>query len=161
MFARISDHIAAFAVSPSDGRVAVADSEGRVTVVDAVAGTTPVLMSSRLARISALAFAGEYLAAASKDGLVRAWHATTGGQVGECGNIPPQLAIKSNPSGTRLVAGDARGGVRLFTVPALQPGLQMDFHRDAITGLAWAGQSILSGDAAGRVAVWRFSSPDD
>jgi WD40 repeat protein len=161
VFGRMSDNVEAFSVSPTDGRVAVADSEGRVSVFDAIAGTAPVLMSSRLARVSALAFAGEYLAAASKDGLVRTWHAITGAQVGEYGNMPPQLAIKSDPSGTRVVAGDTEGGLHLFTVPALRRSLEMEFHRDAITGLAWAGESILSGDVAGRIAVWRFSSPDD
>lgn len=158
---RMSDNVMAFSVSPTDGRVAIADSEGRVSVFDAVAGTAPVLMSSRLARVSALAFAGEYLAAASKDGLLRTWHAISGAQVGDYGNMPPQLAIKSDPSGTRVVAGDAQGGLHLFAVPALRRGLKMEFHGDAITGLAWAGEFILSGDVAGRVAVWRFSSPDD
>lgn len=60
-----------------------------------------------------------------------------------------------------MLAGDTKGGLRLFMVPALKPRLELEFHRDAITGLAWSGDSMLSGDAAGRVAVWRFTPPAD
>ncbi len=159
-FAAMDAMIVAFAVSSDGARVAVADDAGVVRVFDS-AGLQLAEMSTRLARISSLAFAGDYLAGTSKDGFVRAWHATSGGQVGERGMLPPQLRVVADPSGRRLVVGGAKGALRLFTVPALRPGLQMDYHKAAITGLAWSGESIVSGDESGVLAVWRFSAPSD
>jgi hypothetical protein len=158
-FASMASNISAFTVSFDGARVAVADESGVVKVFEAADDRSGVEMSTRLARIASLVFAGDYLAAASKDGVVRVWHATTGGQVGERLKLEPQLRIAADHTGRRLLTGDSKGGLQLFTVPALRPGLAMKFHRAAITALAWSGESIASGDEAGAVAVWRFSPP--
>jgi WD40 repeat protein len=142
---------AAVAFSP-DGRLAAVASElGPISVFALPAGEAlPVLYASDV-RARALGFAGARLVSGS-DGL-RVWDVLDSRMEAHApGAVVARIAVAP---GGRLVAAAGRDHViRLHDAATAATLETLTWHRAPVWGLAWAGSTLVSGDAEGNVALW-------
>jgi Cu/Ag efflux protein CusF len=142
---------AAVALSP-DGRLAAVASElGPISVFTLPAGEAlPVLYASDV-RARSLEFAGGRLVSGS-DGL-RVWDVLNSRMEAQASEaVVARLAVAP---GGRLVAATSRDhAIGLHDVATGATLETLTWHRAPVWGLAWAGSTLLSGDADGNVALW-------
>jgi len=145
---------AAVAFAPDGQRVAVGSETGALAIFDLAAATPPIVVRAARASLRGLAFAGEAVVAVSEDGVIAIFDARTGAAISE----------RRLDSAVHAAAFDVRRGVvatagiepRIQVTPIADgpPLDQLGWHTAQILSLTWAGDTLVSGDAAGRVALW-------
>ena len=110
-------------------------------------------MHERRQQLEALAFEGDRLVSAGADG-VRVWDPASGALVarGEGGEGLLRLAVA--PGGRVVASAGLDRTIRLHSVASGALVVALAWHEAGVWGLAWADSMLLSGDAAGRVALW-------
>jgi hypothetical protein len=160
---RIADlgvNVVAIAAAVDGDRMAAATSDSHVAVLETSRTTTTRVLAQRtdrpLTRISALAFAGGRLLAATRAGEVEAWDLDSGELSSATDGMRALVSMAAAPDGRTVAVGDADGGVHLLEVPSLVERETLGFHDATVTALSWQGEYLVSGDEGGRVAVWRL-----
>jgi WD40 repeat protein len=90
--------------------------------------------------VEQLAFSpkGDVVAAASRDAVLRVFDAKSGQLVGAWPAEEPLVSVAFDASGTRLVAGGAKGQVTVLAWPGLTWVAEARAHAGEVRGLAWA-----------------------
>lgn len=151
---------AAVAFAPDGRRVAVASETGAVAIFDLGAAPPPIVVRAARASVRGLAFTGDAVVAVSEDGVIAIFDARSGAPISE-----------RRLGGVVHAAGfDVRRGV--VATAGLEPRIQLtpiadgpsldslSWHTAQILSLTWAGDTLASGDAAGRVALWDVYNGD-
>ena len=103
--------------------------------------------------VRVLAFAGDALLAGGDDGALYAWDAASGAERFRrpVGGAIHRLALSPDrrraavASTNRVAVIELGGGALVET---------LDWHEVQVLGLAWAGDTLATGDVAGHVALW-------
>ena len=93
------------------------------------------------------------------DGHLRVWDSATGALLQDVSAQQPLGQLALAPDGVTAAAAGADGVVRLFDLRAGRWTESFAWHTAAVTGLAWVGESLASGGADGKVAVWNVAPP--
>jgi hypothetical protein len=155
--------VAAFTVEREAAAVAL-DASGDVAAVSSETGSLGLfdVGRQRLIRLwrpapaltRAVAFAGGTLVTAGDDGVLRAWNAAGGALEYESPAAHPIHRLGIAP-GDRLVATAGVGGeIRLHDLQRHELVETLNAGDAQVTGVAWAGDVLISGDVSGRVAMW-------
>ena len=140
----------------ADGRtLAVGSEAGPITLFDTATGAVTRTLAASRWPARAIAFAGDRVLAVTDDGHLRVWNAPTGELVRDIGTDRPLGQLAVAPAGARAAAAGADGIVRLFDIGAGRWIDSFGWHSALVTGLAWAGETVVSGDEEGKVAVWK------
>ena len=145
---------AAVAYSSDGQTAAVASETGGVALFDLGATTPARMLRGARGPVRALAFVGDRLAAAGNDGVLRVWDRGSGALQFErqLGRTVRQMAVNSERGIAAAVGVDSA-----IQLTALTDGASVEtqiWHSAQILSLAWAGSTLISGDADGRVALW-------
>ncbi|KAB0401628.1 hypothetical protein E2I00_007286, partial [Balaenoptera physalus] len=127
----------------------VGTTAGTLWYVSWAEGTSTRLISGHRSKVNEVVFSPSesHCATCSDDGSVRVWRVAS-----------MELLIQFQVlSQQRVAAGYSDGTLRLFSIPRIAMELKMHPHSAALTAIAFSadGQTILSGDKDGLVAVSR------
>jgi len=107
-----------------------------------------------------LAFLGGRLLAAGDDGVLRGW---------DVGSGMPRLERRLGPNLRAMAVNSERGIVATagtdpgIALTAIDSGARLgtfSWHTAPISALTWAGRTLVSGDSAGRVALWNIPTAE-
>lgn len=148
----------------ADGRGAAVGGElGEIALFDLDAENPPLRIDGSTRAVGALAFVGDRLVAAGEDGTVRVLDPVTGAVDGRVETGRSLVRLAPAPGGRLVASAGYDGIVRLHALPSGEVVEALVWHRAVVWGLAWTGSTLVSGDGAGRVAVWdladRMASP--
>lgn len=138
-------------------RLVVATDGGTLLVADAADGAVARPLAAGGPTIRVLESVGESVLSAGDDGVIRLWDLDRGSEVARAtlNAAVFRLAVTAD---RELVAAAGTGGtIHLYRLPGLEKAGSIVWHRRSVTGLAWAGQVLVSGDVEGQVAVWDYS----
>jgi WD40 repeat protein len=138
----------------NDGRsVAVGTQAGPVALFTIGTDAPPRLLRGARGAVRTLAFVGDRLVAAGDDGVLRVWDLTSGALEVERQLAATLHAITVNGErGLVAATGDAK--IELVALADGTAVSTLDGHSAQVLSLAWVGSTLVSGDAAGRVALW-------
>ena len=151
--------IRSLALSPDETLIATGGEDGSLVVHDRRRGRERMLRG-HTGRIRHLAFApeGNVLLSSDSDGVVRRW---------ELGAMPstvfeleaPVVELGASPDHLQLAAVDAQGALSAW---ALDDGRRahLGVVSGRVTGLAYAGTSVVTATAEGDVTWWSADAPD-
>jgi len=134
--------------------VAVGSDAGPITVVDRTRNEPGRVLGEPQRASEQLAFVGDALVAGGQEGHLWVWDAATGSvrrqlEVGTA--ILRMAALRGRPI-VALAGQDL--SVRLYDVERGTLIETLAWHRAPVSGLAWAGRMLASGDTDGKVALW-------
>jgi len=144
---------ASAAFSDDGGLVAVGGESGLLALSTPSGAESRTLTESGRA-VAALAFAGKRLVAGRDGGTVELWNI-------EAGRLERELATGTSSArvavhGDLLAMTGAEGTIWVVLLAAATDPEIIKWHRQDLLALAWAGTTLLSGDAGGRVALWTY-----
>ncbi|XP_049624801.1 WD repeat-containing protein 90 [Suncus etruscus] len=147
----------------------VGTTAGTVWFVSWAQGTSTRLISGHYSQVNEVAFSPSeaHCATCSDDGSVRVWSLTSlellvqfqvRNQQCLCVTWSPASCGRAEQQ--RVAAGYSDGTLRVFSISRTAMELRVQPHSDALTAIAFSadGQSILSGDRSGYVAVSRLNT---
>lgn len=146
-----------------DGRtVAVGSSAGGTTLFDAATGTARSVVDPAGRPVTGVGFLGPRgrprLVTSSRGGIVATWDAGTGRKLGESAYGRGFHSLAVDAARERIAIGGAEGDLRLLDSEGRQVE-RLLWHGAEVTGLAFAGRLLVSGDTAGRIAAWDLAEP--
>jgi len=143
---------AGVAFAPDGTRIAVGSEVGSVALFPIEAATPSHVIPAVRGPVNVLRFAGGLLLVGGNDGVLRVFDGETGAPVAEG---PPGTGItRLAVSGSLVASAHNDGSVRVSALPGAEVRTTLAWHAHQVLGLAWTGAVLLSGDTAGRVAVW-------
>lgn len=145
---------AAVAFAPDGRTVAVGSEVGPIALFDVDAATPARVLREAHGAVRGLAFVGDRLVAANEDGVLRIWQTGSGALLLERTLGPTLRAMAVNTE--RGVVATVGGQPRIDLIH-LEDGAAIEtlaWHTSQILGLTWAGNTLVSGDSAGHVALW-------
>jgi WD40 repeat protein len=144
---------ASAAFSPDGRRVAVGGESGALALSTPTGGESRTLTESGRA-VAVLAFAGEHLVAGRDGGMVEIWNINDGRLERQLatGTPSPRLAIHAD----RVAITGAGGTIQIARLGGCTDPEIVKWHQQELLALAWAVTTLVSGDAAGRVALWTY-----
>lgn len=144
---------AAAAFSP-DGRLAAVGSEAGMLTLFTLGGGGPRTLGQGGRAVGGLAFAGERLVAARDGGVVQIWNIGEARLERELETGSASARIAVGPAARILATSAAGPSFQLFDIASSAAPEVRDWHGRDVVALVWAGQTIVSADVAGRVALW-------
>jgi WD40 repeat protein len=144
---------AAVAFSADGTLAAVGNELGSIVLFD-LASLAPLreLRGGR-SPVSAVALANDRVVSAAGDGVLRVWDAGSGRLAHETAPGPMLAALAIARSGERAAAAGYDGVLRVVDLRT-QAMERLAWHDAPVHALAWAGETLVSGDGRGRVALW-------
>jgi len=145
---------AAVAYTADGRRLAVGDETGAVALFAADADRPSHTLDGGRGPVRALAFAGEALIAGGDEGILRAWDVAHGTPrfALPLGSAIHQLAV--TPDGRRAAAAGTSGAIAVVDLTDGSLETTLRAGEAQVLGIAWSGATLVSGDVAGRVALW-------
>jgi WD40 repeat protein len=142
---------ASAAFSPDGRQVAVGGESGALALSTPKGDELRTLTASGRA-VAALAFGDARLVAGRDGGMVEIWNIDDGRLERQLttGTPSPRLAIHAD----RVAITGAGGVIQLVHLTGTTDPEIVNWHQQELLALAWAGTTLVSGDAAGRVALW-------
>jgi hypothetical protein len=150
---------AAVAFAPDGRTMAVASEAGPVALFEIGSEAPARVLGGARGAVRSLTFVGDRLVAAGDDGVLRLW-SRADGRLLLARQIEPTVRTMAVHPDRNLAA--AVGREPAIQIVALSDGSTVDtlaWHADQILSLAWAGTTLVSGDGAGRVALWDVPAP--
>jgi hypothetical protein len=145
---------AAVAFAADGLRAAVGSDRGPVTIFDLDAQRALHVLAAGRAPSQAMVFTRDLLLAAGDDGTLRIWNATDGSPLHEIHVDGRVLRLAVSPDATLVATGAADGAIRIYKIADGTLETTRAWHTTTITGLVWAGKTLVSADGTGRVAFW-------
>lgn len=145
---------AAVALAPDGALAAVGTASGRIVLVDVLtAEVRDTLHATDGLPVHGLAFVDGRLAAASADGVLRLWTLDPPALARTIRTTSPMSRLRAD--GRHLAgAGAVNGGITVVDLTRDAALATLAWHPAQVSALTWAGSRLISGDAAGNVAVW-------
>ena len=138
-----------------DGRVAAVGSElGQIALFDLAGAGPPHLLADSQRAIEVLDFAGDRLLSAGGDGVLRAWDVATGAVRMRAPAAGTLFRLAVAPNNHLVATAGLDRAIRLCDLDTGAVVETLTWHEAAVWGLVWVGPWLVSGDAAGRVALW-------
>lgn len=144
------------AISPDGRRVAVGSEQGPILLADLEGDGEPVLVPGS-SPVRAVAFVGTRLAVVREDGGLALLDGATGAVAVEHRIDAGVRAAAFDPSCERLAAIGPDGRVVLSRLSDGASLARLGGHEAEVLSLAWAGPTLVTGDAAGVVALWEVA----
>jgi len=145
---------AAVAFAPDGRRAAVGSETGTVALFDLEASTPPIVVRAARASVRGLAFAGDAVVAVSEDGLIAIFDARSGSPISERRLDTSVHAVAFNVRRGVVATAGLDPHIEVTPIADGPPLSRLSSHTAQILSLTWAGDTLVSGDAAGRVALW-------
>jgi hypothetical protein len=145
---------AAVAFAPDGRTVAVGSENGPVTLFDVDTATPLRTLSGARGPVQGLAFIGEQLLAAGDDGILRTWEIASGGLRVERRLGPTLRVMAVNGDGSLAAVAGTDPRIELIALADGTTAATLTPPDAQVLALAWAGATLVSGDSAGRVALW-------
>lgn len=145
---------AASAAFSGDGLLVAVGGESGSLVLSSPTGAKSRSLTQSGRAVAAMAFAGRHLVAGRDGGTVQVWNVNDG-------RLERELAT-GTPSSRLAVAGDllamtgTGGTILIARLGASEDPEIVKWHQQDLLALAWAGTTLVSGDAGGRVALWTY-----
>jgi WD40 repeat protein len=155
-----ADPVESVALSPNGLVVASGDADGEIVLTNRSGQELrEIAGSDGQVRDLAFAPAGNVLAAAYADGMIRLWDPRTGRELGVPlrGHQGPVFSIAFNATGTQLVSGGWDGTVRLWNLKShTEVGTTMQGDLGAIYSVAFSpdGREIAAGGSNRAIGLW-------
>jgi Cu/Ag efflux protein CusF len=146
---------AAVAMTADGKTIAVASQNGPVSLFDVESPTPTHVLRGGRGPMRTLAFVGDRLVGAGDEGLLRTWNRSSGQLTDEQALGGPVHAMAVDAARDR--AAVSLGSDQRIRVVALSDGRvieTLDWHAAQVLSLVWGGGMLVSGDTAGRVALW-------
>ncbi len=148
--------------SPDGRTVAVGSSAGGTTLFDAASGAARSVVDPAGRPVTAVGFLDPRgrprLVTSSRGGIVATWDVASGRKLGESAYGRGFHSLAVDAAHERIAIGGAEGDLRLLDPEGRQVE-RLLWHGAEVTGLAFAGRLLVSGDTAGRIAVWDLAEP--
>jgi WD40 repeat protein len=142
--------------------LAIGTVDGTVVLTAPHSTVAPLDLELRAGRtigaISALRFIADSIVAVTSRGEIRVWDRSSGRLRAVRDGLPALGALACNDAGTRLAVGGAGGRILVLDLADLATSATLVLHESTVTALDWRDEYVVSGDASGRVAVWRPQS---
>jgi hypothetical protein len=149
-----SDGRAGVVAADAGGRVAVGTDAGTIVLVDAAGAAAPRVLAPSLQPVAAIAFAGDRLVSAGTDGTVRVFD-SGGGETARVDIGTPLVRLAVAPDGRRAATADAQRVLRVHGLPGGEVVESLAWHQATVSVLGMgAGNTLVSGDNDGTLAVW-------
>jgi WD40 repeat protein len=145
---------AAVAFAPDGRVVAVASETGPVTLFHVDAGDPVRVLGERGRPARALAFVADRLVVAGEDGTLRVWEIGGGALRLERRLGSTLRAMAVSPDGAMVATAGPEPSIALTKLADGSTVDTLAWHSAQILALAWAGDTLVSGDDSGRVALW-------
>lgn len=146
-----------------DETLAIAVGNGSILLADARTGETLATLKAGDRAVRSLAFLDELMFAGAEDGVLSVWDlaaAPPGPEpLARQAGLSPINVIAVHPDQKVVAVAGFDGKVRLFSPDGLQRLGELILHEELVTGLAWAGDLLISADANGLLAVWELKLP--
>ena len=149
----------AVAFSPDGATLAVGSAAGGTTLFDTASGSRSISVDPAGRPVTAVAFLDRTrLVTASREGIVATWDATSGRRLAESPHGRGFQSLAIDAVRGRIAIGGLEGDLRIVDVDG-RPVERLLWHGAEVTGLAFAGDLLVSGDTSGRVAIWDLAQP--
>jgi WD40 repeat protein len=156
----VEGRVVQMAFSADDRHVAVGTEVGTVAIVELRGTAKPRVLRPSTQEITGIAYVGDELVVAARDGAIRVFASTTGALVRhvETGAPIPRAATSARDG---LVAvSDDQNVIRVYALPELRLRARHAWHQASITALAWGlGPTLLAADNDGELAAWDVPAP--
>ncbi len=141
-------------------RAAVGTETGTVAIFELAAkGAKPRVLTASTQEITGLAFVGNQLVTAARDGHVRIYDAASGKPLRDATTGFPITHFTVSADGLLGAASDDRHVLRIVALPGGVVRASLVWHQASITALAWAaGPTLLVADNDGELAAWEVPS---
>jgi hypothetical protein len=144
----------------ADGRHVVVGSEsGEILLYDLVAETDARAVADVGPPLHAVALVGDRLIAAGSGGSIQIVDVTTGSPVARHVGGSPCYRLTASPQSRLLACAGYDGSIRVYDLKTGAFLEALRWHGGSILGLAWAGTTLVSGDANGSLALWDVPAP--
>ncbi len=132
----------------SDGRIVISSPDGQHVRLTKHRGIKSLLMTPD----------GATLISSGSEGLILWSDSESGSLIGEFKAHRAEVAaLELSPDGTRIAAGDWNGHLKIIDVRTRQEVASAQ-QLDAVCGLAWTGERLLSASWDGWIRSWRFEA---
>ena len=144
---------AAVAFAPDAKLIAVSSEVGPITFFDPASGVPTRQLQGLRRTVQSMEFRDDRLVTASDDGRLQLWEVSSGRLVNEDVREQPFGRLALAP-GRPLAA--AVSGARIVVYDLQRPAVAevLEWHAAPILALAWSSSGLISGDAAGDLALW-------
>lgn len=148
---------AAFGIEQTGRRLVLGLSDGRVVI------TTPEgeqILATRHRGVKSLLITpdGKTLISSGSEGLVLWLDADSGSLLGEFkGHRTEVSSLVLSPDATRIASGDWNGELRILDVKTRREMVTTQ-QPEAVSGLAWRGERLVSASWDGRIRVWNVAA---
>jgi len=133
---------------------AVGSDAGPITLLDRTRTDPPRVLGEPRRASEQLAFVGDALVAGGQEGRLWVWDAATGALRRGFDVGTPILRIAALRGRPIVALAGQDLSLRLYDVERGTPIETLAWHRAPVSGLAWAGRMLASGDTDGKVALW-------
>ncbi len=150
-----------------EGTTAAFTADGRAAVVGTGTGTlmfftldengAPRVLQSVGRPLHGVALAGTRVVAAGSGGILRVVDIWTGASVAQSEATSPCYRLAAPLAGDLVACAGYDRAIRLYRRESAQLVDTLHWHEGPVAGLAWVGATLLSGDAAGELALWDFT----
>jgi Cu/Ag efflux protein CusF len=150
-----------------EGTTAAFTADGRAAVVGTETGTlmlftldengAPRVLQSVGRPLHGVALAGTRVVAAGSGGILRVVDIWTGASVAQSEATSPCYRLAAPLAGDLVACAGYDRAIRLYRRESAQLVDTLHWHQGPVAGLAWVGTTLLSGDAAGELALWDFT----
>jgi Cu/Ag efflux protein CusF len=145
---------AAVAVAPDGRTLAIGSEPGTIDLFDASGAGRTTLHGLR-APVRAIAFVDDDVIGVADDGTLCAWNRGAGDPI-HCRRLAPAVrAVAIDIAHRRIASAGIDPRIAINTLADGAPVQTLDWHGAQVLSLTWAGDTLVSGDANGRVAVWQ------
>ena len=134
--------------------LAVGSDAGPITLLDRTRTDPPRVLGEPRRASEQLAFVGDALVAGGQEGRLWVWDAATGALRRGFDVGTPILRIAALRGRPIVALAGQDLSLRLYDVERGTPIETLAWHRAPVSGLAWAGRMLASGDTDGKVALW-------
>ena len=144
----------ALALDADGSHAAVGTDKGYVAVVELMTGDVDILASGLHRTVRDVVVAGPWVVGAMADGTLWLWDVEKRTPPTKLEGFPRHTSLAVSPERDRIAIAGSSGEVVVSKLPTLERVMTYKGNSAEIHALAWAGETIVTGDELGRVTLW-------